>query len=198
MKRPGLATFERLGNFLELQEDGALTAAEQDRGSSLEELEGYAGPDCSFVEYIDRMDPPLAQRFAEIGYVEGFNAADANEASVLALGLQQKAEDAIAGDRAWRVRDGYDRVPAFLLERAQAAGAKLLLNARACTVEWMPGGASVLTDDGRAFTAPARPDHSAAGPDGRRARCASAPLSRIGSRPPTPCAWAACAASRWW
>ena len=153
LEEAGLATYERVGEFLELQEDGALAAPGEDRSSALEALEGYEGPDCSFVEYLDRTDPPLAQRFAEIGYVEGFNAADANEASVLALGLQQRAEAAIEGDRAWRVTAGYDRVPAFLLERAKAAGAQVLLESRAYTVEWMPGGATVLTDDGRSFTA---------------------------------------------
>ncbi len=55
-------------------------------------------------------------------YVEGFNAADAHRISVRSLAKQQAAEDAISGDRLFRVVEGYSRVPAFLLRRFLEAG----------------------------------------------------------------------------
>lgn len=66
--------------------------------------------------------------------MEGFNAADAREVSVLALGFQQKAEDAIDGDRLWRVTAGYDGVTEYLRGRVEAAGGVVMLAARVIAV----------------------------------------------------------------
>ena len=132
IEEAGLSTYERTGDFLELA-DGALMPREDDEDEALEDLKDFTGPDCTFVEYLDRVRLEPWQREAEIAYVEGFNAADAQVASALALGRQQAAEDAIEGDRVWRIREGYDRLPEFLAERAQAAGATILIRvAGAC------------------------------------------------------------------
>ncbi len=141
-----LTTYERTGDFLTL-EDGKLVAREDEEDDALEDLKSFNGPDCSFAEYIARQNLEPWEREAEIGYVEGFNAADAREASVLALGRQQAAEDAIEGDRVWRIREGYDRLPAFLRERAEAAGAEIVFGSRVRSVTWQAGKVRVEGDE---------------------------------------------------
>ena len=74
-------------------------------------------------------------------------------ASALALGRQQAAEDAIEGDRVWRIREGYDRVPEFLAQRAQAAGASIVFGAQVRTITWKPGEVTVEDQQGRRFEA---------------------------------------------
>ena len=144
----GLETFERTGAFLRLDEGELVGEQDDDREESLENLKTYAGPDCSFADYIATLKLEPWQREAATGYVEGFNAADANEASVLALGRQQTAEDEIEGDRVWRVRKGYDLLPRFLYERALAAGAEVRLGHAAEAVTWRAGEVEVRCSNG--------------------------------------------------
>jgi len=86
-------------------------------------------------------------------YVEGFNAADADRISVLSLAKQQAAEDAISGDRLFRVVEGYAQLPAFLEQRFLEAGGELLLSAPVRSVDWQPGRVEVKTLGGRIFQA---------------------------------------------
>ena len=152
IEEAGLATYERTGDFLVAGEDG-LKPMEWDEDDATKSLKGFAGPDCSFAEYVGRQGLSETEKREEIGYVEGFNAADAQEASVVALGLQQVAEDAIEGDRSWRVADGYDRVPGFLAAKVQAAGGVIELGAAVEEIAWGDSGVKVVTRDGRRFSA---------------------------------------------
>ena len=86
-------------------------------------------------------------------YVENFNAADADRISVLSLAKQQAAEDAISGDRVFRVVEGYAQLPAFLERRFLKAGGELLLSTPVRSVNWQPGRIEVATLDGRLFEA---------------------------------------------
>jgi monoamine oxidase len=96
------------------------------------------GFDCSFEAYL-RDEPPLpamAERARD--YVEGFNAADANDISVAALAKQQRAEDAIDANRIFHVKAGYDALPRFLFERYLEAGGTAALGAEVRRIEWLP------------------------------------------------------------
>jgi monoamine oxidase len=155
IEEAGLKTYERTGEFLRLV-DGKLVGGEleDDSDDPLEQLENFAGPDCSFLEYLERIGVPPEDWAEQIGYVEGFNAADAREASAMALGLQQRVEDEIDGDRSWRLRDGYDGLTSWLAERVVAAGGTVVLGARVVRVEWKEGRkghAKVFVQDGRVF-----------------------------------------------
>ena len=77
IEEAGLETYERTGDFVEL-EQGKLVPREDDDEDALEDLKHFTGPDCTFVEYLDRVKLEPWQREAEIAYVEGFNAADAH------------------------------------------------------------------------------------------------------------------------
>jgi monoamine oxidase len=111
--------------------------------------------DLSFAEFVaERGFKPEAVAWAT-NYVEGFNAADADRISIRSLKKQQAAEDAISGDRAFRVLEGYSAVPAFLLRRFLEAGGESAMSAPARTISWKPGGVEVETLAGRVFSAAA-------------------------------------------
>jgi monoamine oxidase len=109
--------------------------------------------DLSFSEFVSqRKVGPEAATWAA-NYVEGFNAADADRISIRALAKQQAAEDAISGDRLFRVVEGYARVPEFLLRRFRDAGGELHRSTAVRSLDWEPGQVQVVTDTGRVLLA---------------------------------------------
>jgi monoamine oxidase len=134
-------TYELDGAFMSF-EDGQLQSRNEQEESTpiLDKLETQFGnqskPDISFAEYIAQRLIPNEQKYASIGYVEGFNAADHRQISIIALGLQQSAEEEIEGNRIFRIRAGYDRLPQFLSEKFQAAGGTLHLNTLVERIDW--------------------------------------------------------------
>jgi glycine/D-amino acid oxidase-like deaminating enzyme len=102
MEEAGVQTVERGGVMLREGEGGL--GEDDDAGDEmfapLAELEDDKGPDVPFAQWLETSDVQPWARVALTGYVEGFNAADAGRIGVRALGAQQKAEDAIEGDRA--------------------------------------------------------------------------------------------------
>jgi monoamine oxidase len=107
--------------------------------------------DLSFNEFVAQHGLSPEAATLATNYVEGFNAADANRISILALARQQAAEDLISGDRVFRVAEGYARVPEFLLQRFLEAGGEWVPSAPVRTISWQPGSAKVETAIGRAF-----------------------------------------------
>ena len=112
----------------------------------LEELKDFDGEDVSFEEYLDGKGVGGPERESAVGYVQGFNAADARVASVRALGVQQAAEDAIDGDRVFKVRGGYDQLPEYLAARVRALGGEVRLGVKVREVRWERGRVEVVTD----------------------------------------------------
>lgn len=139
----GLTLFEREGNFYSF-ENGRLRETEWEESAFeiLEELPEEG--DMPFNRFLERkkLSPEKAARVRD--YVEGFNAADARVIGTAALRRQQIAEEEIEGERVFRIREGYDRVPQFLLDKFLAAGGKIHLNTRATAVDWKPGEVRVL------------------------------------------------------
>ena len=112
-------------------------------------------PDISFREFVAQrgVAPEVATRATD--YVEGFNAADADRISVKALAKQQVAEDAIAGDRLFRVVEGYNRIAEFLASKIRNAGGEILLSTPVVSVVWRPGQVDVATSGHRVLHAAA-------------------------------------------
>ncbi len=94
--------------------------------------------DLSFAQYLAQSNEQEATKRAALAYVEGFNAADAARISVAALVAQQRAEDAIAGDRIFHLTAGYDTLPRYLARRLQEAGGELRCGCVVEQVEWGP------------------------------------------------------------
>jgi monoamine oxidase len=80
-------------------------------------------------------------------FLEGFNAARLDRASVKAIAQQTRASAAIDGDRIARLPRGYDAVP-----RRLARGLRIELRARVREIRWKRSSVEVLTENG-AWTA---------------------------------------------
>ena len=155
-----LATYERTGDLLGPDSspdlsDGAQDASDQqsDPAAPLKQLKDFAGPDCSFAAWLKHLHLPADEQAEQLGYIEGFNAADAHEASALALGRQQRAEDEIEGDRLWRLTPGYDQLPAFACRLFEAAGGTLVLGCPIVSVAWERGRVQLTAASGQVFRA---------------------------------------------
>lgn len=152
IEEAGLRAVERGGTVLaEAERGGGLTRNEQEHGeafAALDQLVGFSGEDLPFAEWLEGSDIPEGDRPALTGYVEGFNAADAERISTKSIGVQQQADEEDEGDRAWHLPDGYSALPAFLADRARAAGAELRLRCRVYAIRWRPNEVVVSTSQG--------------------------------------------------
>jgi len=155
-----LATYELYGDHL-CYERARLQACSESNGdptSVLEEMMGWLaaqppGTDATFANYLDIAGIERKRGEQAAAYVEGFNAADANAIGVAALAQQQRAENAIQGDRLFHIRAGYDAVPNFLCERLERAGGSVLAGRRVTHVRWSESGVAMGGTDaqGAAF-----------------------------------------------
>lgn len=143
----GLTCIERTGSQVsvsggELSSDGE---SDDTMSAPLERLRAYRGPDLSFREWLDlhAAEFPDDAGAAALGYVEGFNAADAAIISVRSLGAQQTAEDAIDGDRVAHIAEGYGRLPEFLADAVRRAGGDIRLATPVRAVHWGVGRVAV-------------------------------------------------------
>lgn len=150
----GVSTYQRQGSQICLT-DGKLEECGDSMRQAfdpLEALEDFPGPDVSFAKYLEQQQTPFEQRGPAIGYVEGFNAADHREISALSLGVQQRAEDSINGDRSFCLSGGYDQLPAFLAAKTTTQGGRIELATPVRTIRWSKGHVEAATED-HIFTA---------------------------------------------
>jgi monoamine oxidase len=147
----GLTLYEREGES-RCFEDGELVKCGFDEAFKiLDDLP--ASPDRTFDEFLSEKRIPRHVSERARGYVEGFNAADAGRIGTAALRKQQQAEEAIEGERSFRIREGYDRLPAWLLDEFLAASGKVHLEAAVRRIEWGRGRVRIGTDDKGDFEA---------------------------------------------
>lgn len=140
----GLTLVERGGKFYSF-ENGRLGGAEWE-DSALDVLDKIPEEgDQPFAEFLagQKLPEKIAKRVTD--YVEGFNAADAKVIGTAALRKQQQAEGAIEGQRIFHIREGYDRIPLFLLDRFLAAGGRAHLETSVTKITWKQGAALVGT-----------------------------------------------------
>jgi monoamine oxidase len=151
----GANTVERDGSMLRESSTGGLAEDEHIEERLFDPLDQLADlpEDRTFADWLALSDVPKEQRMGLRSYVEGFNAADANRISALALGLQQKAEEQIEGDRAWHVRGGYSQLAIYLANHLRKLGGELRLGCVVESVRWSAGDVVVETNSG-VFRAP--------------------------------------------
>ena len=144
LREAALSTYELDGTQL-CFDAGMLGPCGADRGEAFALLDAMtrwvdAHPDRdeSFASHLHRagIAGPTADRAS--AYVEGFNAADRNVIGIEALAKQQRAEEAIAADRIFRIEQGYDALPRHLAERLLRAGGVLHTGAPVDRVSWGP------------------------------------------------------------
>lgn len=144
-------------------------------------LEHLPDEDVAFTSLLrrPRADRPRLSREARamlLGFVEGFNAADATRISTLGLKQQIAASDAEQGDRLYRVRDGYDLLPLHLARPFARAGG-LRLATIVTRLRWRRGAVEVSV----------RSPHGGSLPAMRaRAALVTVPLGVLQARPPAP------------
>ena len=149
IERAGLKTYELDGAMLSYQE-GKLTSDRDDRSqifNQLDDLPNDENHDVSFGEWLAQQD--LGEEAWRLkGYVEGFNAANADRISAAALVQQQAAEDATGGDAAWHIIGGYRALTGWMENRARELGVRVLLHSHVADIEWSRGAAKVAWNSG--------------------------------------------------
>ena len=159
IKRAGLDSYETAGREFwaeggKLRDSG--DTLDQDK-QWLEKLKTWTGPDRSFAEYLADENVPKQSRKRLIQYVEGYNAADQHRIGVAGLGLLQSAEDAIEGDRAFRLSGGYSGILNYFAKRLRLRRATVALGTRAEEIEWRSGRVTIqcrtLANDRLEFSA---------------------------------------------
>jgi monoamine oxidase len=156
IEEAGAKTAERDGTMLREAWDGELCEDKRmEDGGLFDPLEQLADlqKDMSFADWLAKSDVPEQQRPALLGYVEGFNAADAGRISAMSLGVQQKAEEAIEGERAWHIVGGYSQLTTYLANRVRELGGEIRLNCAVRFVRWKTDEVTVETSAGM-FRAP--------------------------------------------
>jgi monoamine oxidase len=160
IEEAGLTRFELGGETLCFREEHGVgllepCPAQPEVDQLFNELAHLEPPpeDLSFSEFVTQREFTPETVARATNYVEGFNAADARRISIRALERQQAAEDAISGDRLFRVEEGYARVPEFLLRRFLEAGGRWVPSSPVRTIHWKPGKVEVATETDQVFEA---------------------------------------------
>ena len=116
------------------------------------------GQDQSFADWArSQTDVPEAVKRRAFAYVEGFNAAHAEQISVNSLVGQSEAEEKIGGERAFRIRGGYSFVPRTLLGMCAPDHLRLSMSTVVENVVWKQGSVTVNAAAGRATVSLAAP-----------------------------------------
>jgi monoamine oxidase len=115
------------------------------------------GLDLSVAEVL-RSAAPTELREVATSWIEAYDAAHIERFSVQALMRERRAEEQIAGDRAFRVTTGYDGVPRAIEATIASERAQIHLETIVMAVDWRPGSVTVRarnaqTDAQRSFTA---------------------------------------------
>lgn len=127
-------------------ENGELRAGEEIEDETepiFSALAEYAGPDLPFSSFLEGYARTHAiaeqARRQALQYVGGFNAADPARISTVALAIQQRAEDAIGGDRIIHVAGGYSRLVDEMARELDAARCEVVTSAKVRRVRWKRG-----------------------------------------------------------
>jgi monoamine oxidase len=150
----GAETYERDGENA-CYRDGVLQPCDAE-GTAFDVLEGLNDPpepDISFAQYLAPVKASDTKKASAINFVEGFNAADADQISAASLGAQQKAEESIEGDLAFSLPGGYDALAQYLAERIGELGGRICLNAPVREIRWSPSAVHITTNE-NSFAAP--------------------------------------------
>ncbi|MGH9328371.1 MAG: flavin monoamine oxidase family protein [Terriglobia bacterium] len=101
-------------------------------------------PEQTFSEFLEKTRASSEAKALAKNYVEGFNAADAGLISIHALAEEQRASEAIEGDRSFRIREGYSKLAEQLWQKSSSEGACLELESAARVLRWQKGTVEVL------------------------------------------------------
>jgi monoamine oxidase len=112
-------------------------------------------PDESFRSFLERCWPeasrnPEQQEAAEraLGYVTGFNAADPDQVGVHWLLKEMRADQAIEGERSFRLTSGYRQLIEIYQQELAQYGVTTQANTIVEAIQWRTGHAEVIAQNG--------------------------------------------------
>ncbi len=106
-------------------------------------------PDESFLDFLARRFPGCEHEDAKqwaTGYVTGFNAADPAQVSVYWLVHNNRAEEQIEGDRAFRIADGYQTLINIFEKELNTLPVRIHLNTAVSEIKWNSASVQIKTD----------------------------------------------------
>jgi monoamine oxidase len=148
----GMRWIARRGQFTRLEE--LFTSVENDLLAPL--ASSTSAADKSFTAFLD--SPASHGASAEARdlartWIESYDAADPDLVSVRSLVRERQAEDALDGDRTFRIVTGYGGIPQALLESVIDHHGTLHLETVANRIEWSINTVRVQTTGGAEFSA---------------------------------------------
>lgn len=159
LERYGLKHYELDGEMLVYDGVGGIQKQDEDSAaddspfSLLEKMtawsETHPHSDMTFAEWLEQEGVVGAAAMGASRYVEGFNASDHRVIGVRGLAIQQRAEDAIEGDRVFHVEGGYSRLPEAMAQELTAKGCEFLFGFDIDSIEWPHDVVTVVSHDGR-------------------------------------------------
>jgi monoamine oxidase len=121
----------------QLFEEGKLSPVKLwDRMSTIIKGVNPEQPDRSFRAFLNEQNLSERDRRLAIGFVEGFNAADAERISAHALLRAEHASEQMDGGQQWRIEDGYGALIPFLEREVRRQGGTLMPGIAARLVRW--------------------------------------------------------------
>ncbi len=107
LKAAGLPLFE--ASEQRWRKEGASFKAFPEFWETIEKVDGQipAGPEISYVQFLDHAQASPSEKSIARAFVEGFNAAQAERISAQAVALADRAAEEIEGEKAFRVTAGY-------------------------------------------------------------------------------------------
>jgi monoamine oxidase len=112
-----------------------------------------SGPDLSFADYLKKARTEKLVKEQAWAYVEGFHAADPRRVSVHWIRRSAKAEEEIAGDRTFRIPQGYYAIVEALARDLKPPRCALHTSSPVIEISWSAGKVVARTPTGD-FTAP--------------------------------------------
>lgn len=155
----GLEIVKSEGATWQVREDGKLELYREssEENDLWEKLEKYAEmKDISLRDFLNQSGSEYSARESIERYVEGFHAAQVEKISVKSLLKTERAAERIKGEKAFRVKSGYDSLTDYLCSQSEKRGARFLLGRTVKTIKWQKGAVEIkcVTDKGEEiFTA---------------------------------------------
>ena len=134
--------WEKVGNFLDS------LGQSNDQSSN--------GPERTYAEFEEenRTDADSETLRLARAYVEGFHAADTKIISEKGLAVAEQAHEQLNGSETFRIQDGYDQIPKFLVSSLREPDRNLRLNTVVKNIRWGKGQVEIHCENANGYVLP--------------------------------------------
>jgi len=106
------------------------------------------GPDESFAKFLERAEAANELKEHAFGFVEGFNAANADLISAQSIAIAEQSSMAIDGDNQFRVHHGYSALVDCLVNSLKRQGVTVRTQTEVTKIDWTCGHVALLLETG--------------------------------------------------